>query len=53
MKLRKLLAVLMLSVFCLSGCSNKFDEMVEMEQKAEQNTTTVFETSGSEKESET
>ena len=53
MKLKKLLAVLMLSVFCLSGCSNKFDEMVEMEQKAEQNTTTVFETSGSEKESET
>lgn len=39
MKIRKLLAVLMLSVFCLSGCSNQYKDVIEQAQKAEQTTT--------------
>ena len=41
MKLRKLLAVLMLSVFCFSGCSNQLKEVSEMEKEIEQTTTTA------------
>ena len=41
MRLRKLFAVLMLSVFCLSGCSNQLKEVSEMEKEIEQTTTTA------------
>lgn len=39
MKLRKLFAVLMLSVFCLSGCSDRYRDVIEKDMKTEQTTT--------------
>lgn len=39
MKHRKILAVLLLSVFCLSGCSDRYRDVIEKDMETEQTTT--------------
>ena len=51
MKIKRLLAVLMLSAFCLSGCSDQYKDAIEKDIKTEQ-TTTVSETKEKTKESD-